>query len=332
MSLPTMLAEGEIVIDKCISVKKGEKVVVAYDLSREMEAKVLASLCHGRGAETLLVDISQYVLPIHAGRYVEPPDHFKDLIKNSNVTIIVTSQEYSQRFSHKIHHFLHQTETCSVYQIDEGMGTWDLSLEDINIIMERSRRILEAMKDAKWVRITSRNGTDVNLCIEGRECLPVMPVMRRAAIQAAMPIPLWGELNWAPVEELTEGRVVVDGILMRWGYEAAVSNPVEWVVRNGRIVEVRGGREAEEFLKTLESADPNAYVVCELGIGASHKARLGKMEEKGRLGTVHLGVGSNKGVYPGGRNVSSIHGDGSVRNVKVEVDGRVIIDDNKLLV
>ena len=147
-----------------------------------------------------------------------------------------------------------------------------------------------------------------------------MPIMKRAAIQAAMPIPLWGELNWAPVEELTEGRAVIDGILMRWGAQLAVSHPVEWVVHKGRIVEVKGGRDAHDFIKTLESADENAYIIGELGIGASHKARLGTMEEKGRLGTVHLGVGSNKVVYPGGRIVSKIHGDGSIRNVTVYVD------------
>ncbi|MCS7129556.1 MAG: hypothetical protein NZ919_02825, partial [Candidatus Caldarchaeum sp.] len=209
---------------------------------------------------------------------------------------------------------------------------WDLHPEDVDLIMDRSLRVMEGMEGAKWVRVSSPNGTDVKLCIDGRDCLPVMPVMHRAAIQAAMPIPLWGELNWAPVEELTEGRVVVDGILMRWGHESAVNSPVEWTVRRGRIVEVKGGREAEEFLKTLESADDNAYVIGELGIGASHKARLGTMEEKGRLGTVHFGVGSNKGVYPGGKNVSSIHGDGSVRNVRVEVDGRLIIEGEKLLV
>ncbi|MEM2001002.1 MAG: hypothetical protein QXO30_08235 [Candidatus Caldarchaeum sp.] len=328
----TMIAEAEIVVGMCVGVKKGEMVVVASDSKRRLEGDVLASVCHSRGAEVLHVDLTPYVSPIHAGRYVEPPDHFKELMKKSNVTLIATSQEYSQRFSHKIHHFLVQTEDCCVYQVDEGIGTWDLHVEDVDKIMERSRRIMEAMRGARWVRVSSPNGTDVRLCIEGRECLPVMPVMKRAAIQAAMPIPLWGELNWAPVEELTEGRVVVDGILMRWGHESAVSSPVEWTVKNGRIVEVRGGREADEFLKTLETADPNAYVVGELGIGASHKARLGTMEEKGRLGTVHLGVGSNKGVYPGGRNVSTIHGDGSVRNVKVEVDDRLIIDGERLLV
>lgn len=327
-----MVAEGEIVVDICIGVKKGEKVVVASDAKRRFEGEVIASLCHSRGADVLHVDITPYVMPIHAGRYLDPPEHFKELMKKTNVTIIVTSQEYSQRFSHKIHYFLTQSRECSVYQVDEGLGTWDLHREDIDVIMDRSRRIMDAMRDAKWVRVSSPNGTDIKLCIEGRACLPVMPVMDRAAIQAAMPIPLWGELNWAPVEELSEGRVVVDGILMRWGREAAVSNPVEWIVRGGRIVEVKGGREAEEFLKTLESADPNAYIIGELGIGASHKARLGTMEEKGRLGTVHLGVGSNKGVYPGGKNVSSIHGDGSVRNVKVEVDGRLIIDGETLLV
>jgi leucyl aminopeptidase (aminopeptidase T) len=326
-----MVSEAEIIIDKCIGVKTGEKCTVVTDSTRRVEGEVIAAVARARGAEALLVDISPYVTAVHAGRYVEPPEHFKELIKASNVTIIVTSQQFSQRFSHKIHYFLNQSESCSVYQIDEGLGSWDLTMDDIEKIMDNCHKIMDRMKDAKLVRVTSNNGTDIRLCIDGRQCLPVMPIMKRAAIQAAMPIPLWGELNWAPVEELTEGRAVIDGILMRWGAELAVSEPVEWIVRKGRIVDVKGGNDAREFIKTLESADENAYVIGELGIGASHKARLGTMEEKGRLGTVHLGVGSNKGVYPGGRIISKIHGDGTIRNVTVYVDSVKIIEEEKII-
>jgi leucyl aminopeptidase (aminopeptidase T) len=332
MSLVTMVKEATIVVDHCIGIRKGERVTIATDSSRRVEAEVIASLCHAKGADILIVDLSPYVIPVVAGRYVDPPSHFKDLMKSSNVTIIVTSQEFSQRFSHKIHYFLNQTEECSVYQVDEGIGSWDYEMKDVQLIMERGKKILQAISGAKWVRIISPNGTDIKLCIEGRDCLPDLPIMPRPVMQAATPIPLWGELNWAPVEDLTNGRAVIDGILMRWGSESAVGQKVEWIVEKGRIIEIKGKDEAEEFRKTLQSADENAYVIGELGIGVSHKARLGTMEEKGRLGVVHLGVGSNKGVYPGGRNASSIHGDGSVRNVTIEVDGRKILSNETLLI
>jgi 2,5-dihydroxypyridine 5,6-dioxygenase len=326
-----MTKEAELVVDTCLNIKKGEKITVATDSGRRIEAEVLASVCHARGAEILVVDLTPYVIPISKGRYVDPPENFKTLIKNSNLTMIVTSQEYSQRFSHKIHYFLNQTPECSVYQIDEELGTWDFSLGDVEVIMERGRKIMDFMKGKKSVRVTSPNGTDVSFSIEGRTCMPGLPVMPRPGMQAACPIPLWGELNWAPIENLSAGHVVIDGILMRWGSESAVSHPVEWKVKDGKIIEITGGEEAIQFRKTLESADPNAYIIGELGIGASHKAKLGTMQEKGRIGTVHLGVGSNKGVYPGGTNVSKIHGDGSIRDVTIEVDGTKIIQGEQIL-
>jgi leucyl aminopeptidase (aminopeptidase T) len=331
MNLTTMTKEAELVVDTCLGVKQGEKVTIAMDSARRIEAEILASVCHARGAEILVVDITPYVIPISKGRYVDPPENFKTLMKNSNLTMIVTSQEYSQRFSHKIHYFLNQTPDCSVYQIDEEMGAWDYSLQDVNGIMAKGRKIMDFMKGKKSVRVTSPNGTDISFSIENRECMPGLPVMPRPGMQAACPIPLWGELNWAPVENRSCGHAVIDGILMRWGSESAVTQPVQWEVKDGRIVEIRGGEEATQFRKTLESADANAYIIGELGIGASHKAKLGTMQEKGRIGTVHLGVGSNKGVYPGGTNVSKIHGDGSIRNVSIEVDGTKIIEGEKIL-
>ncbi len=330
-SITTMTREAAIVIDNCLAVKRGEKVTIATDSQRRLEAEVLASVCNARGAEVLIVDLSPYVVPIQTGRYVDPPEHFKELMRVSNLTIIVTSQEFSQRFSHKIHYFLNQSPECSVYQIDEGMGAWDYSLEDVESIMEKSRKVMRFMQGKKWVRVTSPRGANIRLCIEGRECLPGLPVWPRPLMQAAGPIPLWGELNWAPVEGLSEGRAVIDGILMRWGSESAISAPVTWTVKAGRIVDIEGGEEATQFRRTLESADPNAYIIGELGIGTSHKAKLGTMQEKGRIGTVHLGVGSNKGVYPGGKNVSKIHGDGTIRDVTVEVDETKVIEGEEVL-
>ena len=331
-SLINATKEAAIVIDTCIGVKQGEKVTIATDSDRRMEAEVLASLCVARGADVLVVDISPYVAPIVTGRYVDPPANFINLMRDSNVTIVVTSQEYSQRFSHRIHHFVNQTPTCAVYQVDEKMGTWDYSAEDVRTVMERGNKVLEFMKNAKWVHIASPKGTNIKFCIDQRACLPALPIMPRPVMQAADPIPLWGELNWAPIENLSEGKAVIDGILMRWGSESAIREPVEWTVKKGRIVEITGGDEAVEFRKTLESADENAFIIGELGIGVSHKANLGTMQEKGRLGTVHFGVGSNKGVYPGGTNVSKIHGDGSVRNVTIEVDGRPMVVDGNLVI
>lgn len=327
-----MTQEASIVVDMSIGVKDGEKVVIGTDFERRLEAEVLASLCNARGAETLIVDLSSFATPIKHGRYVDPPERFIDMMRSSNVTILVTSQEYSQRFSHRVHHFLTQTPDCSVFQIDERLGTWDYSPDDVKKVMETGNKMLSFMKGAKWVHVTSSRGTDIKFCIDGRACLPALPILPRPPMQAADPIPLWGELNWAPIENLSEGRAVIDGILMRWGSESATSSPVEWTVKGGRIVDIKGEDEAKEFRRTLESADSNAYVIGELGMGASHKANLGTMQEKGRLGTVHFGVGSNKGVYPGGTNVSKIHGDGSIRDVTIEVDGRQMVVDGKLVI
>src|SRR5487761_524258 len=179
LSLSTMVQEASIVVDMSIAVKRGEKVTIGTDFERRLEAEVIASLCNARGAETLIVDLSPYVVPIKTGRYIDPPQRFKDMMRSSNVTILVTSQVYSQRFSHKIHYFMTQTPECSVFQVDEKMGTWDYSMEDVEKVMGMGNKILNFMKDARWVHITSRKGSDIKFCIEGRACLPALPILPR---------------------------------------------------------------------------------------------------------------------------------------------------------
>jgi leucyl aminopeptidase (aminopeptidase T) len=143
-------------------------------------------------------------------------------------------------------------------------------------------------------------------------------------------VPLWGEYNWAPVENLTEGRIVVDGICEAGPSMHLVSEPVEWTVKGGRVIEVEGGKDAKEWAKLIKS-DDGAAVVGELGIGANHKAKTGTETEKALLGTCHFGLGDNH-VYPGGAVKSQLHADGGVHDITLEIDGRRIMEDGTLLI
>jgi len=146
------------------------------------------------------------------------------------------------------------------------------------------------------------------------------------------PIPLWGEVAYAAVENKTEGKIVIDGIMLGVGVYGSLKNSIEWTIKGGRAVEIKGGEEAEKLKDAVVSSDENGTVVAEFAIGTSHKEKFGSPSEKGMLGTVHFALGDNSHCYPGGQCLSKLHLDGSVRNVTIEVDGKKIMQDGHLVI
>lgn len=326
-----MMDEARLVINEVVRVKQGETVALMTNSQRRSEADALALAAYDAGADIMTVDVSQHEGKILTDQkyWTDPPKHVIATLQNSNVSIFTVHQTYGFRLAHKIRFFLKISESCQPFKLDPGMGTWGLTRVDLDRIMETSKKIMGSLDGHDEVHITSPRGTDVRLSVKGRLCKPVLPLMDRGKTPVHG-IPLWGEDNWAPVEEMTAGKIVVDGITEATPAARTVREPVEWIVKGGRVVEVSGGEDADDF-KRVMATDEGASVIGELGIGGSHKAILGTESEKGRLGTVHFGIGNNLN-YPGGRNKSQIHVDGSVRRVTVEVDGKTIIQDGDLAI
>jgi leucyl aminopeptidase (aminopeptidase T) len=141
---------------------------------------------------------------------------------------------------------------------------------------------------------------------------------------------LWGEYNWAPIENSANGVLVIDGLTEASDAMRVASEPVKMNVAEGRVVEVAGRDADAQAFRSIFATDAGAATVGELGIGGNPRAHLGTESEKALLGTVHIGFGNNT-VYPGGVNESAIHVDGVVRRATLEVDGRTIIASGQLV-
>jgi len=85
-------------------------------------------------------------------------------------------------------------------------------------------------------------------------------------------------------------------------------------------------------LNRILSTVPNARNIAEIGIGLNPKARLTNQitETKKRLGTAHMAVGDNARDY-GGSVECEVHLDGMILDVTIELDGKKIIDNGRLL-
>ena len=188
------------------------------------------------------------------------------------------------------------------------------------------RHLAAELTAAEACRITSPDGTDVELVLTGRTGRSDDGDLRAPGAFGNLPA---GEGYIAPVETEGRGRVVFDGSLASWG---VLAEPVEVELDGGRVVAASGGRGAGDWLlETLDSGGENGRFVAELGIGTNPAATIVGviLEDEKVEGTVHLAFGTSAGI--GGRNTASVHIDCLVLRPTIELDGRTIMSVGALL-
>jgi len=132
-----------------------------------------------------------------------------------------------------------------------------------------------------------------------------------------------------PREASVEGVIVADGAITY--FNEVPSQPIRLTVKKGKVVSIEGGAEARK-LQEIVKANKNADQVGEFAIGTNPRSRLnlGEIgEEKKALGQVHFALGYN--IDGGGKTDSPVHIDMMSYNPTVEIDGKKIIKDGKVV-
>ena len=328
----TLIKGARLIVETCMTVKEGDSVLVIADDQHRKHAQALAGVAVSLGARVLVADVTAEVTAaLVSMKYpMEPAPHLANAMIHSDVIIITTNLEWANRFAHVNPVAASVQRGAKIASVEEGMGSWDLTIEDIRATTERAERIIAAMEGAKTVQVTSPKGTDVTLSIAGRPPLKVVPVKEPGVMMG--PIPLWGEVAYAAVEDQTQGTIVFDGVMLGVGISGNLPEPIVVKVRDGRAYDIQGGAAADALKHAFSLSDENCNVIAEFAIGTSEKEKFGSPSEKGMLGTVHFGLGDNAHCYPGGQSHSRTHLDGTSRDVTVIVDGKTIIQDGALLV
>jgi leucyl aminopeptidase (aminopeptidase T) len=331
-SYTTLIKGARLVVEECLKVEAGDAVLIISDSQRLPEAQAICGACWAVGARPVIADVTPHVTAASVSmKYpMEPPKNVAAAMVNSDVIIITAVMEWANRFAHVDPVRQSCEKGAKIASVEEGMGSWDLTTEDIRETVGRTEKIIGAMKGAKKVRVTSPYGTDVTLSLEGRPPLKVIPIKGKGEMMG--PIPLWGEVAYAPVEDRTEGKIVFDGIMLGVGVPGNLKNHIELTIEKGRAVKIEGEIEAKRLREVVEGSDKNANVIGELAFGTSEKEEYGSPSEKGMIGTVHFALGDNSHCYPGGQNVSKLHLDGTCRDITVEVDGKKIIEKGRLII
>ncbi len=200
---------------------------------------------------------------------------------------------------------------------------------DWNALAARTARLVAAVNCTDWIRVSTPNGTDMNICKQGRHAGGDDGLLTVPGSFGNLPA---GEAYFAPLEGKSHGTMVIE-----WGPTRKLDEPVILTVENGVVVQITGNDPHRARLEAKFAENANCRNIAELGIGTNDKASRpdNVLEAEKILGTIHIALGDNSGF--GGTVSAPFHEDyvfyqPTLTAIMADGSERVIIDAGDLLV
>jgi aminopeptidase len=172
---------------------------------------------------------------------------------------------------------------------------------DWSALAARTARLVEAVNRAEWIRVTTPNGTDMNICKQGRHAEGDDGLLTAEGSFGNLPA---GEAYLAPLEGKSHGVMVIE-----WGPTRKLNEPLRLTVENGVATRIEGNDPHRARLEARFAENVNCRNIAELGIGTNDKASQpdNVLEAEKILGTIHIALGDNTGF--GGTVSAPFHED-----------------------
>jgi len=172
---------------------------------------------------------------------------------------------------------------------------------DWHALADRTARLVGAVNKAEWIRVTTPNGTNMNICKLGRYAEGDDGLLTAPGSFGNLPA---GEAYLAPLEGRSHGIMVIE-----WGPTRKLDEPLRLTIENGVVVRMEGNDRHRTSLEAKFAENANCRNIAELGIGTNDKASRpdNVLEAEKILGTIHIALGDNTGF--GGTVSAPFHED-----------------------
>lgn len=307
-------AEG--VLSSCLAVKKGEEVLIVTDDTRKEIGEAIYEAAGNLGCERLLMVMNEREL---SGQ--EPPKAVAAAMKSADVVIAPTAQSLTHTNA-RIEAAKAGTRVATMPGITEEMFSQGAMTADYSKVEKLTAVVTEMLSKASVAKI-EKDGHVLTININGRDGVPSPGVYREPGKCGNLPS---GEAYIAPLEDGSEGEMIVDGSMVGIG---KLDSPLHMVISGGKLRSVTG--EKSENLDVLLKNETNG-TLCELGIGTNEAAVLNGiiLEDEKVYGTVHIAFGTNTSF--GGVNKAECHMDGIILRPTLYLDEVKVIEDGVFLV
>lgn len=317
-----MMRGAKKAVEQCAAVKPGEKVVISTDTNKLRIAEALAAATVAAGGIPVIVVITPP--GVHGA---QPPAPVVAACREADVFFLPTS--FSQTHTDaRIEAIKNGARGATMCDVTEDALCTGAILGDFEECDRVGRKLGSILARTREVRIRTERGTDIRGIVSGRPVQYETGLFREPGQFGAFPD---SEINISPIEGTAEGVIVADVRVMSVGVTR--QEPITIKVKDGIIVGIEGGSLAEDFKEVLAALkDDTAYNIAEFAIGLNPAARLycTNLEDLGRLGNAHVGIGSNYSI--GGKVKAPCHIDAIFKDAVIEFDGRVVVDKGKVLV
>ncbi len=315
-SSPLQMMRGAMKCMNCGGVKPGETVLISTDSNKLRIAESLAGAAYAVGATPIIIMIPP--VKTHGAQLPEP---VVAAFREADVFLQPStwSQTHTKARVEAIKAGKRGSTMCEVTEDALCVGAIEADYEECDKL---GRKLGAILAESKEVRITTPLGTDIIGEVKGRPVQYETGLFREAGQFAAFPD---SEINISPVEGTAEGKAVIDVSIM--GIGITMYDPVTLIVKEGKVIDIQGGMSARRFRETLDALeDEKAFNYAEFGIGLNPCARLAatNLEDLGRLGNCHCGIGSNFAI--GGKVMAPNHHDAIFKDGSVYFDGKLVLD------
>lgn len=313
------------IVGKCAFVKKGESVFIVTDFETLAEAQLIAEAAAAAGGNVTMGSMSVRELD---GQ--EPEKTLAAAMKEVDVVLMAVRKSLAHT-------------NASRAALAAGARVLSLTAISMDLLASRAfkadfksaaplcEKFAEIFTRGNCLTITSKEGTQFATSLKGRKgnahkCLVEKPGQFSAAPNI--------EANFSPLESTSNGVFVADASIPYLGI-GALSSPVIFVIKEGAVVEVRGGHEADRIRRIwAEQNDPNVYNIAQVAVGLNPEVpeaigTLGCNYDEGAFGTMHIGIGTSTNL--GGTVKASTHFDAVMSRPTLVVDDEILIQDGVVL-
>jgi leucyl aminopeptidase (aminopeptidase T) len=299
----------DTIVRKCLGYRKGERFLIVHDEKREELATSFYNI-----AQRLGIDVSIVNMRCRKMHGEEPPETVREALKKADAAVLFTTMSLSHTKARKTASTRFGTRIASLPGVTVEMLKRAIPL-DYESLRKRARNVAQILTKANKAEIRTKKGTHITMSLKGRKGFIDSGLYLDSGSFGNLPA---GEACIAPLENSTNGRLIVDGSAPLVG---KLKQPVEIIIKNGYAQNV----PIKRIASAIKKHGKKALNVAEFGIGLNPKAKLtgSVLEDEKVMGTCHIALGNNKSF--GGHIACPSHLDFVTQKPTIKVDGKALI-------
>jgi leucyl aminopeptidase (aminopeptidase T) len=325
-SLEAMLSTARSVVRTCLQIRREEDVLIITDPETSEIGQALYEEASRVTDRILLV-----MMPPTQKPGKEPPLPVSDIMRKQRVILIATKDSLSHTRA-RLQASREGARIVSMPGISKELFEGGGMTADYNALQREISGMGSAFRRRRKVRVTSSSGTDVEFQTGGRWVLEDNGICNRPGQVSNLPA---GKVFVLPKEGTMSGTIVIDGA---WEGNM-LEEPVTFIVEEGDVVEVSGGKLAEEIISIFELAKAGlrgskkelVWTVAEFGIGLNPKATRivgNRLEDQVVRGSAYFGFGDN--THLSGSARVGFHLRGVMKEPSVSLEEAVLLEGGRV--